>query len=287
VTFNNNPILFSDPLGLEAQDQLPVKPSFLTDANSGGGNTNHKHGKGPDGHKIQLPSSANIKYFTSNKFKIPGSNKVVNTPIGSIKSFQVRASHEYVQEHGYIDIYNNFEAYFSSETGDFIGYYDLEKNLHYTPEKIFEKQEEAFEYFWGNSIQNKTENGMYILKSGQTYSVLDYNIITKEGRSYLQYNGKWEEILAVGHTHPVYMAGTTAEGGDAGGDCGFHEDDQAAATRVSFVYHFVIGKDGTFDGTYMLDHQQEPQKFLNKGKKVTRDDLVKGKVNILKLFKRK
>jgi RHS repeat-associated protein len=218
VTFNNNPILFSDPLGLEAQDQLPVKPSFLTDDNSGGGNANHKQGKGPNGQKVQLPLSANIKYFTSDKFRIPASNKVANTPVGTIKSFQVLTNSEFIQGHGWVNLYNEFEAYFSSETGDFIGYYDLDKNLHYTPEKIFEKQEEAFEYFWSSSIQNKTENGMYILKSGlfivtpnsnnsagSTASVLDYNIITKEGRSYLHYNGKWEEILAVGHTHPVYM----------------------------------------------------------------------------------
>ena len=234
----------------------------------------------PDNTEIQVLSTSKVEYYNE------GSNK------GKVKSFTSTYKSEYVQGEGYVTYTQKWEALYGPKTGAFLGYYDSNAKAWYTPELITTDQKKAFGALWNNSLKNGIENGIFLLKNGsyvvtpnpgnhagETWSVLNYYTKIENNKSFLYIGGKWEEVLAAGHTHPVYLPGSL----DANGiGPGMHAGDQSAAQRMPYAFHFVIEKSGMFDMGKVI----QPGTYNSVSTKgVNRDDLITGKTNFINFIK--
>ena len=90
ATFNNNPIFFSDPQGLEGE---PKKQKVIKTANGG---------------YMNIPADAKVEKFTTANAALQNIKKNVNVVAGSVKAFTV-GKERYV-------------AIFNTKTGEFMGY---------------------------------------------------------------------------------------------------------------------------------------------------------------------
>lgn len=292
VAFNNNPVIFIDPYGLESvipgEDEPDMGPALMMYDGKGNGDDNNWELRGTYYAKITGTEIVDKRASEGQTITLPEGVETKYSPDGkTLNSFKycfpeqgLFAHMEYREFKGHYDESMKMMLYTSTEQCSGNDYY------HYTSNHVFDKESEGYTYMWQNTYNHNgtvnSEQIAYITEDGKVHvstnafnqDDMSFNMIKTTTKDDVLYaNGS--RVLATIHTHPNLQ--NSGDGLFSGGD-----KDCAALEPSAFMIQMNY-----FNVVQIGFHNTKTNQFelLDVPTNMTRENIMNGTVNLSEYLK--